>query len=250
MCVWVSEVWRLWWLSFCLWLVALCIACFQPPDTRALQNFYIKLMSLQIHCRSLRSLCWYKTLSKRNVWYIVTVWLSCVSKFCSCAAMAQAVSCRPHCRGHCSLLEHSVWQLLVHVQVILLGEIIPFIPSCLTTFFFIPFEHSCPSSLPIYVSVLSFPFPFLPSCTLCYTNTVSLMQDVTVCACVIAQWNCSHGVYPITMHNFPKAHVLHKCVLTVQIKVCPMLCVVSFCWIYWCWFAKCCGHIWPLLIFL
>jgi hypothetical protein len=54
--VWEREVWRLWWLSFCLWHVALCIACFQPSDTRAMQNFYIKLMSLPIHCRSLRSL--------------------------------------------------------------------------------------------------------------------------------------------------------------------------------------------------
>ena len=52
----VCEVWRLWWLSFCLWLLALFIACFQPSDTRAIHNFYVKLMSLQIHCRSLRSL--------------------------------------------------------------------------------------------------------------------------------------------------------------------------------------------------
>ena len=133
-----------------------------------------------------------------------------------------------HCQ--CSVPVHSVWQLLVHVQVILLGEIIPFIPSCLTAFFFcfIPFEHLCPFSLPINVSVLLFLFPFLPSCTLCYNNTVSVMQDVTVCACMIAQWNCPHGVRCIRMHNFPKACVLHECVQTVQIKVCPMLFVVSF----------------------
>jgi hypothetical protein len=140
---------------------------------------------------------------------------------------------------------HSVWQLLVHVQVILLGEIIPFIPSCLTAFFFAYLFWTFLAFLPIYVSVLSFPSPFLPSRTLCYNNTVSLVQGVT------ALWNhCPHGVHFIRMHNFPKAHVLHECIQTVQIKVCPMLCVVSFCWIYCCWFAKCCGHYWPLLIFL
>lgn len=55
-CICVCEVWRLWWLSFCLWLVAFSIACFQPSDTRALQNVYVKLMSLQVHCISLWSL--------------------------------------------------------------------------------------------------------------------------------------------------------------------------------------------------
>jgi len=47
-CVCACVVWRLWWMSFCLWLAALCTACFQLSDTRALQNFYVKLMSLQI----------------------------------------------------------------------------------------------------------------------------------------------------------------------------------------------------------
>jgi hypothetical protein len=108
----------------------------------------------------------------------------------------------------------------------------------------------CPFSLPINVSVLSFLFPFLPSRTLCYNNTVSVMQHVTVSACMIAQWNHLHGVHCIRMHNFPKARVLHECVQTVQMKVCPLLFVVSFCWIYWCWSAKCYGNIWPLLVFL
>jgi len=126
--------------------------------------------------------------------------------------------------------------------------------------------NSCHSFMPYCILLLLYPFwtvlsflpPFPFMClsyhtvprTLCYNNAVSLMQDVTVRACVIAQWNRPHGVHCVRMHSFPKAYVLHECVQTVQIKVCPMLSVVSFCWIYCCWFAKYCGLIWPLLIFL
>ena len=107
------------------------------------------------------------------------------------------------------------------------------------TFVSFPPSHLCVCHIPVPLS--SFVHSVLQ-------HSITHAKCDSMCMC--AQWNCPHGAHCFRMHHFPKAHVLPERVPTVQIKVYPMLCVVSFCWIYWCWFAKCCGHIWPLLIFL